>query len=50
MIQNFGRVPLRIFPLYGQIQGEVFVGTTNGDNLGESSYLCPFITIGLTST
>ena len=27
-IQNFGRGALRIFPLDGQIQGEVVVGTT----------------------
>ena len=26
--ENFGRGPLRIFPLDGQIQGEVFGGTT----------------------
>ena len=29
-IQKFRRVPLRIFPLDGQIQGEVVVGTTGG--------------------
>ena len=46
----FGRGTLRIYPLDGQIKGEVVVGTTNGDNLGGSSYLSPFITIGLTST
>ena len=46
----FGRRPLRIYPLDGQIQGEVVVGTPNGDNLVGSSYLCPFITIILTST
>ena len=33
-IQKFERGPLRIFPLDGQIQGEVVLGTTNGDNLG----------------
>ena len=27
-IQKYWKVPLRIFPLYGQIQGEVVVGTT----------------------
>jgi hypothetical protein len=27
------------FPLDGQIKGGVVVGTTNGDNLGGSSYL-----------
>ena len=46
----FGRRPLRIYPLDGQIQGEVVVATTNGDNMGGSNYLYPFITIGLTST
>ena len=49
-IQKFVRAPLRICPFDGQIQGEVVVGTTNGENLGVSSYLCPLITIGLTST
>ena len=48
--KNFGMGPLRIYPLYGQIQGEVVMGTTNGDNLGGYNYLYPFITIGLTST
>ena len=28
------------FPLDGQTKGGVVVGTTNGDNLGGSSYLC----------
>ena len=28
------------FPLDGQTKGRVVVGTTNGDNLGGSSYLC----------
>ena len=49
-IQKFGKGPLIIFPLDGQIWGEVVVGTTNGDNLGGSSYLYPFRTIGFTST
>ena len=49
-IQKFGRGPLRIFPLDGQIQGEVVFSTKNGNNLGGSSYLCLIITIGLTST
>ena len=43
-IQNFWKGTLRIFPLYGQIQGEVIVGTKNGNNLGGSSYLCLFKT------
>ena len=43
-IQKFGRGPLRIFQLDGQIQGEVVVGTTSDDNLGGSSYLCLFKT------
>ena len=45
-IQNF----LEVFSLYGQIQGRVVVGTKNGDNLGGSSYLCPFKLIGLAYT
>ena len=49
-IQNFGRGTLRIFPFDGQIQGDFVVGTINSDNLGESNYLCPLITIGLTSS
>ena len=28
------------FPLDGQTKGGVVVGTTNGDNLGGSNYLC----------
>ena len=42
--QKFWKGSLRIFPLDGQIQGEVVVGTTNGDNLGGSNYLCLFKT------
>ena len=34
------------FPLDGHIQGGVVVGTTNGDNLGGSSYLCILTLIG----
>ena len=49
-IQKFRRGALRIFPLDGQIQGEVVVGTTNGDNLGGSSNVYPSKLIGLTST
>ena len=49
-IQKIRKVPLVIFPLYGQIQGEVVVGTTNCDNLGGSTYLCLFKLIGLTCT
>ena len=48
-IQKFRRGPLRIFPLDDQIQGEFVVVTTNGDNLGGSSYLCLFKLIGITS-
>jgi len=33
------KAPL-FFPLDGQTKGGVVVGTTNGDNLGGSSYLC----------
>ena len=29
------------FPLDGQTRGGIVVGTTNGDNLGGSNYLCP---------
>ena len=43
-IQKFWKGTLRIFPLDGQIQGEVVVGTTNGDSLGGSSYLGLFKT------
>ena len=49
-IQKFGRGALRIFTLYSQIQGEVVVGTINGDNLVGSSYLYPLITTKLTPT
>ena len=48
-IQKFIKGPLLIFPLDGQIQGEV-MGTTNGDSLGGSSYPCLFKLIGLKST
>ena len=43
----FIRGPLIIFPLSGQIQGEVVVGTTNGDNLGGSNYLRLLLYMGL---
>ena len=43
-IQIFYKVPLRIFPLDGQIQGDVVLGTTNGHNLGGSNYLYLFKT------
>ena len=48
-IQKNWKGPLIIFPLDGQIQGEVVVGTTNGDNLGGSSYLYLFKLIHLIS-
>ena len=37
---KFWKGYLRSFPLDAQIQSEVVVGTTNGDNLGGSSYIC----------
>ena len=36
-IQKFRKGILRFFPLDGQIQWEVVVGTTNGDNLEDPS-------------
>ena len=48
--KKFRRKALRILPLYCQIQGEVVVGTKNGDNPGGSSYLCLLKIIGLIST
>ena len=35
------------FPIYGKIQGEVVVGTTNGNNLGGSNCLYVLLFIGI---
>ena len=49
-IQNFWKGPIRIFPLDGQIKGEIVLGIIDGNKLGGSGYLCVFKLIGLMYT